>query len=73
MYDDSEGLGGRFWLGLIGLCVAGAIAAGILFLLFGWAWYAWGILGTFVFFGVVLIGFGYLIDRREQHRRRLAG
>jgi hypothetical protein len=35
-------LGGRFWLGLLGICVGAVVVGAILFLLFGWAWSAWG-------------------------------
>ena len=67
-------LGGRFWLMFIGGLVGVALAGVILFGLLGWAWYAWGLFGMFAFLAVVLIGFGYLYDRREQReRRRLAG
>lgn len=70
MNDDSDGLGPGFWLMLIGGCVAAVIAGGILFYLFGMAWYAWGLLGAFVCFGAVALGAAYIIDRREKNRRK---
>ena len=59
------GLGWKFWLGLIGLCLVGGIAASILFAFIGWAWYAWGVLGVFIFFGAIFLAFGYFFDRRQ--------
>ncbi len=62
-------LGAKFWFGLLGICV-GAVAVGaILFLLFGWAWSAWGFMGAFIVLSVVALGFAYIHDRREQNRR----
>ena len=63
-------LGGRFLLGLLGVCV-GAVAAGaILFLLFGWAWSAFGFIGALIVLSLLALGFAYIHDRREQNRRR---
>ena len=63
-------LGGRFILGLLGVCV-GAVAAGaILFLLFGWAWSAFGFIGALIVLGVIALAAAYIHDRREQNRRR---
>jgi hypothetical protein len=70
--DDGTGLGARFWLKLFGLCIAGAIAVGVVFFVVGWAWYAWGLLGMFIFFGAVLLAFGYIVDKREERRRSAA-
>ena len=67
--SDDEGLGGRFWLKLIGLIVAGGFVVMLLFGLFGRAWYTWGMLGALIFMGLLAIGFGYAYDRREQKRR----
>jgi Kef-type K+ transport system membrane component KefB len=62
-------LGGRFLLGLLGIC-AGAVAAGaILFLLFGWAWSAFGFIGALIVLSAIALGAAYIHDRREQNRR----
>lgn len=62
-------LGARFWFGLLGVCV-GAVAVGaILFLLFGWAWSAWGFIGALVVLSAIGLGAAYIHDRREQNRR----
>jgi hypothetical protein len=67
--DDGEGLGARFWLGLVGICAAAAVGAGIVFAIFGRMWEAYGFFGAFVVFGAVLVGIGWLYDRRQKHRR----
>ena len=72
--NDEKGGGLRFWLTVLGLLVAAIIAGVIVFIVIGWAWYAWGFLAVMLLVGAALIGFGYVYDRREQNRRRrLAG
>jgi len=72
--NDERGAGLRFWLSVLGLLVAAIIAGVVVFIVIGWAWYAWGFLAVMLLVGAVLIGFGYVYDRREQNRRRrLAG
>jgi len=72
--NDEKGAGLRFWLTVLGLLVAAIIAGVIVFIVIGWAWYAWGFLAVMLLVGAALIGFGYVYDRREQNRRRrLAG
>lgn len=66
---DDEGLGGRFWLKLIGVLVAGGFVVMLLFGIWGRAWYTWGMLGALIFMGLLAIAFGYVWDRREQKRR----
>jgi hypothetical protein len=63
-------LGGRFWLGLLGICVGAVVVGAILFLLFGWAWSSFGFIGALIVLGGLAIGFAYIHDRREQSRRR---
>lgn len=66
-------LGARFWLGLLGVCVGAVVVGAILFLLFGWAWSAFGFIGALIFLALAAIGFAYIHDRRqEKSRRRLA-
>jgi Kef-type K+ transport system membrane component KefB len=64
------GLGGKFWLGLFGVCVGAVVAGAILFLLFGWAWSAFGFIGALIVLGALAIGFAYIHDRRQESRRR---
>jgi len=65
-------LGGSFWLGLLGICVGAVVAGAILFVLFGWAWSAFGFIGALIVLGALAVGFAYVHDRREQNRRRSA-
>lgn len=71
MYDEGEdgrGLGAGFWLKLMGMAVGAIVIGFLLFFVFGWAWYAWGFFGAMLLFAVVLLGFGYIHDRRQQRR-----
>jgi hypothetical protein len=73
--DDSNetGLGARFWLALVGICVGAGVAALIVFMVFGRMWEAWGFFGAFLVFAALLLAYGWLYDRRERNRRnRLA-
>jgi hypothetical protein len=71
--DNGSGLGGRFWLALIGICIGAGVVALIVFMIFGRMWEAWGFFGAFLGFGAILVLFGWIYDRREQNRRnRLA-
>jgi len=63
------GLGAKFWLTLIGVAVGIGIAAGLILLLVGAVWYAWGLLGLLAAILVVFGGIGWIMDRRERHRR----
>ena len=62
-------LGWRFWMAVLGVCIAVSIGAYLIFVFFGWAWYSFGFIGMFIVLAVVLIGIGYVFDKREQRRR----
>jgi hypothetical protein len=62
-------LGARFWLGVLALAIGIAIAAYLIFALIGRAWYAWGLFGMLLFVGAILVGVGWLYDRRDARRR----
>jgi hypothetical protein len=62
--DEDDGLGGRFWFGLVGGTIAIGIALLVIFLLIGVAVWAWGIFGAFIFFGAI---------PRARRRGRLRG
>jgi membrane protein implicated in regulation of membrane protease activity len=73
MSDDGEKMGIRFWLAIAGLAVGAVVAGVLVFVLFGHLWYAWGFFGAFLALCVVLMAFGWVVDRRERNRRnRLA-
>jgi bacteriorhodopsin len=57
---------GRFWLWVIGVALAVGIGGFLVFALIGWAWYAWGFFGMLLFFAVVLLGFAWVYDKRQQ-------
>jgi Flp pilus assembly protein TadB len=70
MREDESGIdvGAKFWLALVGGCIAFGIAGMIVFLLIGWAWYAWGFIGAIVFICGTLLLIAYMFDRRSQKR-----
>jgi hypothetical protein len=61
-------LGATFWLSLIGLAFAIGVGCAVTLVLIGVAWYAWGILGTFLAIAVVALVIGYVQDRRDRER-----
>jgi hypothetical protein len=69
---DRGGLGFTFYARLAGLVVAAGAVAAVLMLIAFRAVYAWGLLGGFVFFALLLLGAGWALDRRspgkEPHR-----
>ena len=67
--DDDDELGGRFWLGVAGLAVGAVCIALIVMIIFGAFWSRWGLLGALIAFFIVLLGIGWLWDKREKHRR----
>jgi hypothetical protein len=68
--DDESGLGAKLWLKIIGIGIAAVVAALVILFIFGRVWYAWGFFGAFLAFGVILIGIGWIYDRRERNRRK---
>jgi uncharacterized membrane protein len=61
--------GGKFWLSLIGIAVAGMVAVMIVFFIIGWAWYSFGFLGAFLLLALVALFLGWWHDRREARLR----
>ena len=60
-------LGARFWLWLIAVTVGIAVGGFLVFLLIGWAWYAWGL------FGAILLAIAWVYDKRQQRKYEAAG
>jgi uncharacterized membrane protein len=58
-------VGARFWFGLFGTLVVGAIIVSIIFLLIGAAFVSWGFLGTLLVIGLVALAAGWFVDRRQ--------
>jgi hypothetical protein len=63
-----DDLGWKFWLWVVGVSLAIGIGGMLLFLLIGAAWYSWGVLGALVFFGAIMLAYGYIYDRRNARR-----
>jgi hypothetical protein len=63
---DEDGLGFKFFLWLAGIIVVGGIVLLVAFLIFSRAVYAWGFLGGFLAFAVVVLIFGWIYDKRHE-------
>ena len=59
-------LGGKFWLGLVGIIFAVGIGLFVVFAIIGAAWYAWGGVGAILFCGALILGAGYIWDRAHR-------
>ena len=66
--DEGSEMGAKFWLGVVGITAALAIGGLVLFLLIGWAWYAWGFVGMFLFFSAIALALAWLSDKRNERR-----
>ena len=62
-------LGMKFWLTILGLAIGFVVGGLALYWLFGWAWYTYGFIAAFGLLALILCGFGYVYDRREQRKR----
>ena len=58
-----------FFARLAGVIVAAGVVAMVLILVFSRAVYAWGIMGAFIVFGLIMLGAGWAVDRRAARRR----
>ena len=61
-----EGLGSKFYLGMIGVILAVTVGAVLIFILVSSAWYRWGAIGAFIFFGGVLLLISWVVDRKKR-------
>ena len=61
-------MGGKFWLGLIGGCIALVVAFGFIWFIVGGALVKWGFFGSMlVLFGILAL-FAWIVDRRDKRR-----
>ena len=66
--DDVPGIGFAFFARMAGVIVAAGVVAMIVMLVFFRAVYAWGLLGGFIAFAVILLAVGWAFDRRRARR-----
>jgi len=60
-----DGVGGKFWLKVVGAIVVFFVGGVLLFSLIGAAWARWGGLGAMLFFFGLLLVWAWIHDRRE--------
>jgi hypothetical protein len=70
--DEDNGIGFAFFARMAGLLIAAGVVAMIVILVFFRAVYAWGLLGGFIAFALILLGVGWVFDRRRARRDPLA-
>jgi hypothetical protein len=58
-------VGGRFWVVLLASLLGIGIAVVILFAVIGAALVTWGVLGTLIVVGAILLGIAWVYDRRQ--------
>lgn len=61
-------MGGKFWLGVVGVTILCGLAGFIGFLLIAEAWYRWGFLAMFLVIAGFALLAGWLVDRRNAKR-----
>lgn len=66
--EESDGLGWKFWAGLVGVTLACGIGLILGVVLFGLAWRTWGLVGAVIALVGVTMGAKYLTDRRARQR-----
>jgi|SRR5215212_5178315 hypothetical protein len=66
--DVEEGLGAKFWFGMVGVVLAIGVGILLLFWLVSAAWYRWGFIGGMLFFGALLVAFAAIYDRKQRRR-----
>ena len=57
-----------FWLKLLGAIILFGVAGMVIMAIIGAAWYAWGLLGMFVFVAGVLALVAWVYDRQRSKR-----
>ena len=61
-----DGLGSKFWLGMVGVILACRIGAVLVFTLLTGAWVRWGGIGALVFLAVVFMSIAAVLDRKKR-------
>jgi hypothetical protein len=65
---DSDSLGGKFWLSLIGICALVGVGGMVIFLIFHHVWYAFGAFGAMIFLLVAVVLVAGLADKIRMRR-----
>ena len=65
---DDQGPGFSFYARLAGLVLVAGLVAAVLMLVLFRAVYAFGLLGGFVVFALLLLGVGWALDRRKASK-----
>jgi Kef-type K+ transport system membrane component KefB len=65
---EREGLGAKFWIGLIAVAIACGVGFVVVFALFGLAWAAWGLIGAIIAFVALAALATWAMDRRARRR-----
>jgi Flp pilus assembly protein TadB len=65
---DAAGLGVKFWVALLAIAVACGLGAVLVFVLFGFVWAAWGLVGAVIVFVALAAGASWVTDRRARRR-----
>jgi hypothetical protein len=65
---EDEGLGLKFWAGLMGIVLACGIGGMIVLFIFSRAAYAWGLLGGLLVLCVLLVIIAWFHDRRQAKK-----
>ena len=63
-YDD--GLSGKFWLKLMGVCALFAAGFAVVLFLIGIAWAGFGLIGVFILIIIAAIVINWVTERRRQ-------
>ena len=61
-----DGLGSKFWLGMVGVILACGIGAVLVFTLLTGAWVRWGGIGALIFLAVVFMSIAAVLDRKKR-------
>lgn len=63
-----EGLGAKFWFGMVGVVLAIGVGSILIFWLVSAAAYRWGFIGALLFFGAILVVVAAIYDRTQRRR-----
>jgi hypothetical protein len=65
---DARSLGTKFWVALLAIALACGLGAVLVFVIFGFVWAAWGLVGAVILFVALAVGTSWVTDRRARRR-----